>query len=394
MTLTFFSNFFNHHQKPVADELYAMLGNDYKFVATTPIPENFLKGGYPDYSDMPYIIHAYEDKVKYNEALLLGLQSDIVILGAAPEIFIEERLKLNKHTFRYSERIFRKGKLQKFNPRALYMLYNLHTKFRNKNYYLLAASAFTANDLNWVFAYPEKMYKWGYFTNTFDLNIEKLLTRKRNTVFTILFVARLIKLKHPEMAIEMAKRLKMKGIQFKLNIIGTGDMEDALKNSSKEFNLEEEVTFFGNIPNEQVNVEMRKANVLLFPSNHKEGWGAVVNEAMANGCTVLASHKIGSVPFLIKPGINGSVFESENIKDLTVKIIELKENRQLCEQLAINAYETITKTWSPKAAATNLLNLSRNKLNNKNNASNIEEGPCSKATSTSNIWQQNIIKTE
>lgn len=388
MTITFFSNFFNHHQKPVSDELFAILGSNYTFVATIPMPDSFSKAGYPDFSKTPYLLNSYTNDETHQEAMRLGLESDIVILGAAPTIFIAERLKLNKHTFRYSERIFKKSRFQKYNPRAIFTMYNLHTKYRNHNKYVLCASAYTANDLNWVYAYPNKMYKWGYFTKTEPINIEEIVAQKRNTIFTILFVARLIDWKHPEMAIKLAKRLKDKKYIFKLNIIGTGSMEDALKKMTKRLHLEDVIVFLSNVPNEQVISEMRKSNVFLFTSDRNEGWGAVANEAMANGCTLVASHEIGAVPYLIKPDINGTVFTSGNMHELTYKMEELIKNRQLCEVLAFNAYETVNNTWSPKAAATNLLKLCNEKLNNKSTL--ILKGPGSKANSTPANWHKKI----
>lgn len=48
--------------------------------------------------------------------------------------------------------------------------------------------------------------------------------------------------------------------------------------------------------------------------------------------------------------------------------------------MTIEAYNTISKIWSPKNAAKNLLKLTENLLNDKNN--DISEGPCSKAYPT------------
>ncbi len=43
-----------------------------------------------------------------------------------------------------------------------YLLLN-HSRYRNKNVYMLCASAYTSADFSLVGAYRNKSYKWGYF---------------------------------------------------------------------------------------------------------------------------------------------------------------------------------------------------------------------------------------
>ena len=50
MKITFFSNFLNHHQLPFCKEMYKCIGEDFKFVATEPVPEERLNMGYHDMS--------------------------------------------------------------------------------------------------------------------------------------------------------------------------------------------------------------------------------------------------------------------------------------------------------------------------------------------------------
>ena len=110
MKITFFSNFFNHHQQEISEE-FIKQGVEYVFVATEPIPEERTKLGYEDMNKKyPFILTTYDSEENYQKALKLAVESDVVIFGSAPEIFIKERIKHNKTTFRYSERIFKKGR--------------------------------------------------------------------------------------------------------------------------------------------------------------------------------------------------------------------------------------------------------------------------------------------
>ena len=71
---------------------------------------------------------------------------------------------------------------------------------------------------------------------------------------------------------------------------------------------------------------MRNHDIFIFTSDRQEGWGAVLNEAMDSGSTVVASDAIGSSPFLIKDGQNGFLFKSENHKSLYQKVAYLIDN--------------------------------------------------------------------
>ncbi len=385
MTLTFFSNFLNHHQKPLCDYFYDVLGEHFKFVSTIKIPQQFIKSGYDDLSTVPYNINSYQGTHSYKEALRLGLESDIVITGSAPEEFIKTRLAADKITFRYGERDFKKGNYQKFDPRVFRILFLKHTRYRRKNLYMLCNSGYKANDMAWVFAYPNKIFKWGYFPETKHLDIDSLIDKKKgNKTLKLLYVSRLIDWKHPEMALELANRLNQHGYDFSLDIIGSGPLENKLKQMSADLNLKKTVNFLGNMANQEVVNKMRDANIFIFTSDRNEGWGAVANEAMGSACALVASHMIGAMPFLINNGVNGLIFKSKDNDDLFVKVQKLMEDRNLCEQLGRNAYTTITTKWSAKTASHNFLLFAQGLLEKR--LIEIVEGPCSVARPTPNNW--------
>ena len=78
--------------------------------------------------------------------------------------------------------------------------------------------------------------------------------------------------------------------------------------------VEDCVEMLGAMSPDEVRAYMERADVFLFTSDFNEGWGAVLNESMNSGCAVVASHAIGSVPFLIKDGVNGLIYENGNQK--------------------------------------------------------------------------------
>lgn len=376
MILVFVSNFINHHQVHLADEFYASKGVEYYFIETEPMPESFKLSGYPDYSDRPYIISTYKSIDDMSKARHLIDIADVVIIGSAPDKWILQRLEDNRVTFHYNERWFKTGYKSLLSPRMWHYAYKYHIRFRKKRSYMLCASAFTASDVHKVFAYPNKCFKWGYFTEVPELNIEKILEEQRRASrLRILWVARFLVLKHPELPVQLAKRLKNAGIDFELNMYGSGLELSNIKKLIKKSNITDCVNLCGNRSNEEIINIMREHHIFLFTSDRNEGWGAVVNEAMSNGCAVIASGAIGSVPFLINSGVNGLIFKDQDINDLIDKTMSLINNPNVREDLVKNAYLTMHDLWSPHNAAKNFIKLAKSALDFDIKAP--KAGPCS-----------------
>lgn len=385
MKFSIFSNFFNHHQKPVCDVLFEKLGPNLTFVSTVAMPQSFKDNGYEDYSEVTYNLLSFENNENKEKAEDLIISSDVVLFGDAPFELIMPRLKMNKLTFLSTERIFKKGEYQRFDFRIILELFKQHTKFRNYNNYMLCAGAFVAADYKWVWAYPNKFFKWGYFPTVPKIDIESIIDEKTSSTFKILMVCRMIDWKHPNLALEMAFQLKENNVKFELQIIGRGELLSDLEKNIQDYELSNYVKLLGSLPNSEVAFKMRESNVLIFTSDRNEGWGAVANEAMANGCAVVGSNQIGSLPFLIKPGISGLIFKSNSSQDLTEKVLSLYHNPSHLKKICLNAYRDISNIWSPENAAKNLLYLSNSLLENKV-APLIDEGPCSKAEKLTFDW--------
>ena len=373
--ITFFSNYINDHQIPFCEAMYKLTDGEFRFVATTCMSEERRKLGYQDKSEQfPFVIKSFEGDNR-ETALVLGRESDVVIMGEAPEEFITERLKENKLTFRYYERFFKDGKWRIFDPRVLKAYYKQHTRYRKKNLHILCASAYTAPDCRFISAYPNKAYKWGYFPVVKRYEDVGLIMQKKKPN-TILWVARLIPLKHPEHPIQVARKLKKAGYPFMLNIIGIGPMEEEMRGLIEKYDLQNEVHLLGAMPTESVRKYMEESEIFLFTSNRKEGWGAVLNESMNSGCTVVASGAIGSVPYLLENGKNGFIYKNGSVKDLYKKTKWLLDNPEKRVEMGIEAYHTLTEKWNAETAAKRLLVLIENIREGK--GTEFMDGPCSK----------------
>lgn len=381
MKITFYSNFLNHYQAALCQEFYKLLKDEFKFVATEKIPEERLKLGFKDLSQVyPFSINTYSNEKDHQLAMDLALQSDVVVigLGDVPKSIYIERIKQNKITFYYSERLLKKGFYQLFHPRRLLELLSNHTINRKKNMFMLCSSAYTPLDFSYVGAYKKKTYKWGYFSEVIQYDIDQLMLKKKaSSKIKLLWAGRFLDWKHPDDVIKVVKKLHDEGYDFELNMIGVGDTFDDCRNLVKTYQLEEKVRLLGSMSPENVRTYMEESHIYMFTSDRGEGWGVVLNESMNSGCAVIASHAAGSVPYMIENLENGVVYRSQDVQDLYAKTKYLFDYKEEIEVLGRKAYETVRDTWSPKHAAEMFIELSKSLIHKEK--SNIEYGPCSPA---------------
>lgn len=377
MIITFISNYLTLHQIPFCEAMYRELGDSFRFVNTEQMEAERISMGWKNEKRYPF-------EIDIQQAGNLIDESDIVIIGSANESLIQCRLKSNKPVIRYSERILKNGRWHMLSPRAIKNMFRAHTRFTNNRIWLLCASAYAAGDYGLFGAYWGKCHKWGYFPKTkkYD-DIEKIIELKHPD--SILWVARLIEWKHPELPVLVAEKLRDEGYSFELNMIGNGVMEEQLNEMIEGNDLKEYVHLLGSMKPGEVRAYMEQSQIFLFTSDGNEGWGAVLNESMNSACAVVASHAIGSVPFLIKDKENGLIYEDGNIEDLYSKVKLLLDNNQYARTLGKNAYKTIVTEWNAEVAAKRLTAFCK-AIKNQKKIPEYQKGPMSKAGFLSNHW--------
>lgn len=375
MTITFFINRLNHHQAPVADELFRLVGDSFRFVETTAPNEQSKKGSNTDYSLRQYLIKAWKDVESKNESLSLAKESDVAVFGSDSLSYEIERLRnTDKLSFELSERWLKKGLLSLFSPRLLKSQWYYHTLFYKKPLYKLCASAYCPNDQYLLRSFIDRCYKWGYFTRQVETNEQASFS----SYSRLLWCGRFLGWKHPELPIKLAKRLKTEKKEFILDMIGTGPKLESMRRLAKDIKVDDVVYIHGFMPNEQVLEEMKRHDIFLFTSDRNEGWGAVANEAMGSGCAVVASDAIGSIPYLIRQHETGCMFHSKDLDSLEKEVLWLMEHNEEKNRIKVQARQYINNVWSPSHAAESFLQLIDNIKHNKTES--LKEGPCSKAS--------------
>ena len=351
MRFIFISNYINHHQIPFCDAMYRTLGSDFAFLQTQPMEAERVAMGWHEDVKCPYLLKYYEEPERCQKWID---ECDVVMFGGVEdESYIAERLKQGKAVIRCSERLYREGQWKAVSPRGLRKKYLDHTRYRKQDIYILCAGAYVPSDFHIVRAYPGKMLKWGYFPETKHYDLEELFAGKK--AGSILWAARFLALKHPELPVELAKWLKDQGYAFHINMIGGGEQQHEVEKLIAEYHVEDCVTLLGYRTPEEVRAAMEEADIYLATSDRLEGWGAVVNEAMNSGCAVVADHMMGAVPFLLQHNVNGMVYRDGQKQMLFDDVKRLLDDRELCRKLGVNAYETIVEEWNAEEAATRLI---------------------------------------
>jgi glycosyltransferase involved in cell wall biosynthesis len=402
MKLVFFSNYLNHHQVMVADELYKLIGKEFAFVATMPVDKDLLKGGVDYSTKRDYCVRAYSSEQDYNNAIQLALNAEVCVFGADALEYEKNRALESPEglSFEISERWLKRGWLNLASPRILKRFIYYYRYFKKAKFNRLAAGAFTAQDDKKLGVYKGRSFKWGYFTEVssevsgfFDKRSgradymfhasgksnETLSKIEENSgcAIRLMWCARFIDWKHPEMPIRLAMKLKDAGYDYHLDMYGDGALRPAMEELSREFNVAEYITFHGNIPNSEIHQAMRDHDIFLFTSDRQEGWGAVANEAMSEGCVLVGSDEIGAVPYLVKHKETGMIFRSGDQDSLYEQVKYLLDNPDVRKQISKAGRESMVKLWSPANAAKSLLRLIKDIQ--AGHETSIVEGPCSKA---------------
>ncbi|MCD7781984.1 MAG: glycosyltransferase family 4 protein [Methanosphaera sp.] len=160
---------------------------------------------------------------------------------------------------------------------------------------------------------------------------------------TILFVGRLIPHKHADDLLWVVNQLKDDIDNLKLVIVGRGIEKDKLLEYIDENHLEEYVEFMQDLSDEELTIQMKKANVLALPST-REGFGLVLSEA--NAChTPVVAYCSGGVVNVVRDEYNGFLIEPLDKVALKDKIELILTDKQLQKTMAENSYNHVVKNF-------------------------------------------------
>ena len=175
---------------------------------------------------------------------------------------------------------------------------------------------------------------------------EEFFKEKQQRLIT---VSRFDKRKNHEKVIMAVRNLKEIYPDIIYTCIGYGEEEENLKKLVIELELEDQVKFLKDIPNELKNALVAKSNVFIMPSIiHKksvEGFGIAYVEAAQYGIPSIGG-KDGGAADAIDNEKTGLICDGNNLDDIYSSINLMLENKKYLE-LGKNAKEFVNKfQWS------------------------------------------------
>lgn len=193
-------------------------------------------------------------------------------------------------------------------------------------------------------------------------------------ILKVLWVGRMLDWKRADTLVRAVVSLLKDGVAIQLRLVGYGPEEPKLRDLAGRYLLDDQVRFASSqdyryiegceaatpgivfsppVPIQHVRSLMREADVVALTSDGGEGWGAVVNEAMAEGRCVIGTFEAGSSATMIEHGVNGLLYPTGNVSALLDVLQQC--DRATIGKCGVRARETLETHWSPASAAKRLL---------------------------------------
>lgn len=113
----------------------------------------------------------------------------------------------------------------------------------------------------------------------------------------LLWVGRMVPVKGLDVLLAASRRLKDRGVEHRLYLVGEGPLRKSLEAEGRRLGLEESLVFAGTVPHDRLGDWYRAADLTVLPSL-SEGIPNVLRESIACGTPFVASH-VGGIEELV-----------------------------------------------------------------------------------------------
>ncbi|WP_026553998.1 glycosyltransferase [Arthrobacter sp. 35W] len=158
----------------------------------------------------------------------------------------------------------------------------------------------------------------GIDAGNYELAEGEIIERHANP--TVLFAGRLAEEKHIDVLIDAIAKMPA-DLNVHLEIVGGGEVKNALKAQAERLGLAEKVKFFGLVSDEDLRKAYIQADVFCMPGT-AELQSLVSLEAMSASTPVVLANAM-ALPHLVDNGVNGYLFTPMDSDDLAAKITKI-----------------------------------------------------------------------
>lgn len=247
------------------------------------------------------------------------------------------------------------------------LVYTVHTKFRYCYKKALKIGLFTEILLRFVMRRPKKADHLCSVGNCMKSELKSYgltspVTVVRNGCnfkketpkpkdrslgkINLIFVGLMVDFKRVPFILETAKRLKEKGVEVNLKLVGSGADLEKYKRQVKKLGIEKEAIFTGRISNPEIlKQEYQNSDLLIFPSVF-DTCALTVLEAGSLGVPSVVVKDSGASEALTD-GVTGFVCE-DDINAFVDKIYSLAFDKELLEKVSQNTGD-IFNDWNTSA---------------------------------------------
>lgn len=134
----------------------------------------------------------------------------------------------------------------------------------------------------------------------------------------VLFAGKLLPFKRPLDVVDAIGLLKSQGLSIRMMIAGSGPLEEEIRIRCETLGIA--LTFLGFQNQTQMPAAYAAADLLVLPSDGRETWGLVANEALACGLPIIVSDQVGCAPDLARDGVAGRTFPVGDVRALASEI--------------------------------------------------------------------------
>jgi glycosyltransferase involved in cell wall biosynthesis len=166
--------------------------------------------------------------------------------------------------------------------------------------------------------------------------LPELETKPLFAPLRLVVVCRLAPNKRVEHAIRAVKVLEQRGAEVRLTIVGTGEVEQSLKQLARDLGLSDRIEFTGLLDEQKKNDCLGRAHFLVHTSI-REGWGLNVIEANAMG-TPAVVYPVGGLVDSTVDGKTGLVTADETPEAVADTILQIIKSPERYADLRENAW--------------------------------------------------------